>query len=65
MLEIYIDNTPLDLPDAFELESEESNPLFAFDSLTEGSFCYTVSIPYSPKMEITNILTKKPYPKLH
>lgn len=49
MLEIYIDNTPLDLPDAFELESEESNPLFAFDSLTEGSFCYTVNIPYSPK----------------
>lgn len=49
MLEIYIDNTSLDLPDAFELESEESNPLFAFNSLTEGSFCYTVSIPYSPK----------------
>lgn len=49
MLEIYIDNTTLELPNAFELESEESNPLFAFDSLTEGSFCYTVSIPYSPK----------------
>lgn len=54
MLELKIDDTAIDLPDAFQLESEENNPLFAMDNFTEGSFCKTVSVPYTPKNAIVS-----------
>lgn len=49
MLNISIDQENIDLPDNFMLDTEENNPLFTLDGLTDGSFCYTTTLPYTPK----------------